>query len=160
MASEDVKSVNQNVRQSAFCLAVIGITGTIVGLIFLGLSLQAEYLRKLRIANLIAPGFGRSLLKYEGPSWIPKPIQKKLVFYRRLRHLGPFRLKDDGYRHLKELANLESLELGCVPISDKAFEHLQSLTHLKEIKDATQISAEGRKTLRKALPNCKITPYP
>ncbi len=64
---------------------------------------------------------------------------------------------DAGLRHFKGLTNLESLSLDDTQVTDAGLEHLKDLANLETLfLYSTQVTPEGVKKLQEALPNCKI----
>jgi len=125
-------------------------------------STQVRYLKEYVIAQQISGGFGRGLLQYCGPEWVPESLRRSLPYLHRIRRLGfSHRNGDADLRILTGLSSLESLELGCSPVTDAGAGCLASIPTLKLLDcRGTNISREMRSMLRKALPNCKITPDP
>jgi len=68
-------------------------------------------------------------------------------------------ITDAGLEHLKGLTKLERLLLLSTDITDAGLEHLKGLTNLRSIKLLlrTQVTDEGVKKLKQALPYCRIT---
>jgi hypothetical protein len=64
---------------------------------------------------------------------------------------------DVGLRHLTSLTRLENLTLDRTAVSDAGIEHLKCLRGLRKISlDQTRFSQQGRKTLARALPDCRV----
>jgi hypothetical protein len=70
-------------------------------------------------------------------------------------------VSDVGMTHIRHLSDLESLSLASTPVSDKTVDLLidrfKTTRQLKEVDFSnTQVSGEGIKRLRNAMPDCKI----
>jgi hypothetical protein len=71
------------------------------------------------------------------------------------------RVTNQGLKHLIHLKHLNELSLGRTQVDDAGLEYLKDLTGLRQLNlIETQTTPEGRASLRKALPNCKIEPQP
>ena len=68
---------------------------------------------------------------------------------------------DTGLKHLKAMSRLEELDLDQTHVTDNGLENLKGLKSLTYLYlHNSQTTEEGRAMLRKALPNCQITPNP
>jgi hypothetical protein len=88
---------------------------------------------------------------------------KHLRESRKLTSLGlsRTRISDIALESLSDKTGLYELDLNETAVSDIGLESLYNLVNLKNVRlTETQTTAEGRNKLRKALPNCKITPDP
>lgn len=75
--------------------------------------------------------------------------------------LSNTRVTDVGCQSLKQFKRLRYLTLLSTSVSDAGLESLASLKDLQSIDlDNTPTTSAGREALRKALPNCTITPDP
>ena len=75
--------------------------------------------------------------------------------------VDPAKINDSELDGLKQLAFLEYLDLNGCHVTDSGIAQLQSLQHLVKVDlTDTRTTPEGRAMLRKALPNCEITPDP
>jgi serine/threonine protein kinase/Leucine-rich repeat (LRR) protein len=78
----------------------------------------------------------------------------------RLRYLGLYdtAVTDAALAHLKGLPSLRVLELQRTRVTDAGLEHLVGLKNLGELRlEGTAVTAAGVASLRKALPNCRVT---
>jgi Leucine-rich repeat (LRR) protein len=72
-------------------------------------------------------------------------------------YLGETKVTDRTIAKIAHLSRLQKLWLHDLPITDEAVSHLTKLTELKEVHIyATNISAQGAKTLQKSLPRCRV----
>lgn len=75
--------------------------------------------------------------------------------------LSRTRISDVGIESLSDQTDLYELDLTDTAVSDIGLESLYNLVNIKKVRlTETQTTADGRNKLRKALPNCKITPDP
>ncbi len=67
------------------------------------------------------------------------------------------KVTDAGLVHLAKMPNLEMLTLNKTAVSDAGLNHLKGMTRLKYLElDGTRVTAEGAKSLKDALPKCRI----
>jgi hypothetical protein len=72
-------------------------------------------------------------------------------------HLNDTNISDDGLRRLATSRSLQSLQLVNTRVTDVGLKHLESLHGLNSVLlRGTKTTPEGRATLRKALPNCRV----
>ncbi len=72
-------------------------------------------------------------------------------------HLEKTQIGDDGLAHLKELANLEYLNVYATQVTDAGLEHLTGLKHLKHLYVwQSGVTEEGIKKLNESLPELVI----
>ena len=66
---------------------------------------------------------------------------------------------DDGLQAIKGLPSLQFLSLANTVITDAGLEHLKGLSNLETLTlvDTNVVTPDGIETLRKSLPNCKMT---
>lgn len=85
---------------------------------------------------------------------------KRLTKLQRL-DLCNMQITDSGLEHLKKLTNLADLNLVNTQVTDAGLKHLKGMASLNNLHlHQSETTAEGRELLRRALPNCKITPNP
>ncbi|REK25649.1 MAG: hypothetical protein DWQ41_12005 [Planctomycetota bacterium] len=80
---------------------------------------------------------------------------------RELDYLGLHgtQVSDRGVQHIQSLKNLSVLHLQKTEVSDESLPVFEELERLKELHlDDTSVTPDGLKRLRRALPNCWITP--
>ncbi len=135
------------------------------------------YQRELAICLKIRTLGGYTGMEYRGPAWIPESLQADLKVFWSVtdvylgNHLPPdlaplgiidnSRVADTEIKNLLGLSELVSVDLSGAPITDAAIEDLRQMRSLEEIDLMdTQTTPAGRDRLRKALPNCKISPSP
>lgn len=64
---------------------------------------------------------------------------------------------DSGLEHLKNLIELQSLDISYTDVTDVGAENLMGLNQLNELNlYHTQVTDEGVAKLQRALPKCKI----
>jgi len=64
-------------------------------------------------------------------------------------------ITDEGFKHVKRLSRLESLEVWYAPISDAGVESLRELKHLKSLSlTATKVTDAGLANLAERAPAC------
>ena len=67
---------------------------------------------------------------------------------------------DAALEQLKELTQLQRLDLSDTHVTDAGLEHLKGFTQLQSLNlNETAVSKEGVKKLQQALPKCKISPH-
>ena len=72
-------------------------------------------------------------------------------------YLGETNVTDRTIAEIAHLSRLQKLWLHDLPISDEAVSHLAKLNELKEVHIyATNISAQGARTLQSSLPRCRV----
>ena len=72
-------------------------------------------------------------------------------------HFPNWRVTDKGMVHLKNLTNLQRLNLNGTKITDEGLIHLKKLANLQTLfLSRTNITDAGVADLQMALPNCKI----
>ncbi|MDG1131785.1 MAG: hypothetical protein P8N21_03735 [Opitutales bacterium] len=72
-------------------------------------------------------------------------------------YLGETKVTDRTIAKIAHLSRLQKLWLHDLPITDEAVSHLTKLTELKEVHIyATNISAQGARTLQQSLPKCRV----
>ena len=70
------------------------------------------------------------------------------------------KITDAGLAHLKGLTQLQTLTLDGTRVTDAGLAHLKGLTQLQQLYvGSTQVTDAGIDDLKKALPNCSITPW-
>ena len=75
--------------------------------------------------------------------------------------LSSTRITDAGLEHLQGLANIKNLILSNTEVGDEGLHHIRELSALEWLLIlGTQITAEGAEKLQRALPNCRILPFP
>ncbi|MBS0202262.1 MAG: hypothetical protein JSS49_05125 [Planctomycetes bacterium] len=75
--------------------------------------------------------------------------------------LAQTHLSDADLKEFQDIRSLVSLSLSRNQITDAGLENLKGLPNLRQlILEDTLTTAEGRASLRKVLPKCKITPDP
>ena len=118
-----------------FVRIVIG--SVLVVVVYGALLVWIPYQRERRIAKEIRAYGGEVGFEYAGPDWLPKSMRDRTTLFNRATNLilHETQVTDAGLEHLKGPTSLEWLFL-----------------------DNTQVTAEGREMLRKALPNCQIKP--
>ena len=143
-----------------FVRIVIG--AVLAAAVYGALLVWVPYQREQRIAKEFEALGGRVKFQYAGPDWIPQSMRDRTMLFSRVTdlHLFNTQVTDAGLEHLKELTNLEWLDLNYTQVTDAGLEQVIGLTNLEEIfLRNTQVTAEGRAMLRKALPNCEIDPH-
>ena len=168
-----------------FVRIVIG--AVLVAMVYGALLVWVPYQREQRIIKEIEAYGGGAHWEYFGPDWIPQSMRDRTTLFSRvtdvglgmqgndanLEHLNGLtnlswlniqgtQVTDAGLEQLKELSNLKHLDLNDnIHVTDAGLEHLKGLTNLVYLDlNDTQVTAEGRAMLRKALPDCQIEPDP
>lgn len=81
-----------------------------------------------------------------------------LAGFPRLKRLRHDRATDETLSQIRDLTQLEELEINYGEVSDAALEHLKHLTRLKKLDLwYTGLSNQAIASLQKALPNCTIS---
>lgn len=71
--------------------------------------------------------------------------------------IGENKITDEGMTHLSSLPNLELIDIQNSKVTDRGLEYLKNLPKLREIwAGSTQITAEGEKRIKEAIPTLKI----
>ncbi len=126
------------------------------------LAIWMPYHRELHIARKIV-SLGGSTQSDGGPQWGPQLFREKVILLDRIQtvKLAGTTLPAEMLSEIRQLANLEVLELQIEDLSDNELEPLKRLQNLRHLNlHRTQTSPAGRAKLRMALPNCIITPAP
>ncbi|MEI8382803.1 MAG: hypothetical protein WCJ09_21930 [Planctomycetota bacterium] len=123
------------------------------------------YQREQRIERKIRSRMSEEhLIRYRTSNAIPQLIQDYLPIFRRITGFGLSNVDDDFsdlLPELKDLSELNALGLGMTRVNDAGLGYLAKLKNLTILElDGTDTTAEGRAKLRKALPNCRISPDP
>jgi hypothetical protein len=72
-------------------------------------------------------------------------------------YLGETQVTDRTIAEIAHLSRLQKLWLHDLPITDEAINHIAMLKQLREVHIyATNISAQGARTLQKSLPRCRV----
>lgn len=170
----DALPVTSVPRRRRFRIAFwIVTTIVLLALAFPCIQIYSDYQRELRITKTLWNLGGLTFRTYEGPRWIPDPVQEYLFFYWKVTGVefdGTMSLMADSAKYpdvtlsdndlpvLEGLRNLQSLNLGKTQITDAGLVHLEKLTWLKFIElDNTETTDEGRVQLQQALPNCVVS---
>lgn len=73
--------------------------------------------------------------------------------------LSGTRITDAGLARLESLRSLSWLELWDIPVSDAGLKHIAELKSLRNLMLRSEYhTPEGLAELRRALPNCEISP--
>ena len=86
----------------------------------------------------------------------------RLVHLKELRNLESLdlsstRVTDAGLVHLKGLTNLQALTLDRTQVTDAGLVHLKGMTNLEKLRlEETQVTDTGTAELKQSLPNCEI----
>ena len=166
--------------------AVQIVIGALLMLVLAGAaSVYIPYHREQQIARKIESIGGEVGNNFIGPNWILMDVQERLPFLKRMTSISFYetqvtdadlgdlkgltrlfwldlnrtQVTDDGLEHLKGLTSLKVLTLSGTQITDAGLEHLKGLSNLRTLSLVnTQTTIDGRASLRKALPKCKIIP--
>ena len=115
--------------------------------VYIPISIYATYLREQRVANELASRGGYSESYYAGPDWIPQVVRENMPLLDRVRCVyfaADTKVIEVSLAQLKELTDLDSLELNHTQVTDADLKHLRGLTNLKRLYlDNTQLTDAG-----------------
>lgn len=150
--------------------------------LYAAMSIHTEYQREKSIASEIS-AHAVVAYRYCGPNWVPLGFRGHLSWFNRIHSVTLFKTHTDAeLRQIRSLPYLEDLTLDFPNVTEARIKLLQGFSKLKSLHLAevavyehkigpmlfrewggpmtSQTTSEGRAQLRKALPNCAITPDP
>jgi hypothetical protein len=128
------------------------------------ISIIVPYRREYRIEQRLATIYCDVEREYHGPKFLPAWISDETRIFHRIEMVGsnePSDLPREYCLELRKLPYLRRIHANPTGLTDADLEIFKDLKNLEYLwLDNTQTTSEGRDRLRKALPNCEITPAP
>jgi hypothetical protein len=161
-ATETIGNMRDSCRRHVLRI-VIG--AVLVALLYGVLTVVLPYQRELRIERKLESFDIEAIWVYCGPHFLPKWVQENSRVFDRIEFLSSSGEKIFSREESSEFVNVSNLRgfngMLAFDFTDADLEPFKVLTRLESLHlENTQTTPEGRDRLRKALPNCEITPDP